>query len=69
MLTNPGDDGNSTDGSQLPTCDPETQPALAPNFAQMDVNIPAGSSKAVDSYLCTRGTAGGQCSCSAANMD
>lgn len=50
--------GNSTEGSELPTCDPDTQPALAPNFAQLDVSITPGSNKAVDSYLCTRGTTG-----------
>jgi hypothetical protein len=52
--------GNSTeqDGNELPTCDPDTQPALAPNFAQLDVSVAPGASKAVDSYLCTRGNTG-----------
>lgn len=52
--------GNSTeqDGTELPTCDPDTQPALAPNFAQLDVSVAPGASKAVDSYLCTRGNTG-----------
>lgn len=55
---NGGSNGSNINGTELPTCDPNTQPALAPNFAQLDVNIAPGSSKDIDSYLCTRGTTG-----------
>lgn len=56
MLVSPSTSSTSVNGTSLPTCDPSTQPALAPNFAQLDVTIAPGSSKDVDSYLCTRGT-------------
>ena len=53
-------DGNNTviNGTDLPTCNPDSQPALPPNFAALDVKITPGSSKDVDSYLCTRGVTG-----------
>lgn len=61
MVVSPNNNinGTSVNGTTLPTCDPSTQPALAPNFAQLDVTIAPGSSKDVDSFLCTRGTTGG----------
>lgn len=53
-----GSNGTVVNGTALPTCDPSTQPALAPNYAQLQVTIAPGQTKDVDSYLCTRGTSG-----------
>lgn len=48
----------------LPTCNPDQQPALPPNLANLEVSIAPGSSKAVDAFLCTRST-----SVAASNFD